>query len=85
MGTFRWANGDTFEGEWKHGLMHGKGIYLYADGRRFHGNWDSGRKNGFGKAQNFFSKFYKKLIFVIFKRNIHMACRGCLHGQFQKR
>ena len=26
VGIFRWANGEVYEGEWKDGLKHGKGI-----------------------------------------------------------
>ena len=51
-GTFRWKGGDTYTGEWKNSLMHGKGTYTYKNGRMYKGDWVAGYKQGFG--ENFF-------------------------------
>ena len=31
VGTYTYANGDTYEGEWSNNLRHGQGTYTYAD------------------------------------------------------
>ena len=31
FGTYTYANGDTYEGEWSNKLRHGQGTYTYAD------------------------------------------------------
>lgn len=34
-GKYVWENGRTYEGNWKNGKMHGKGIYTWEDQRRY--------------------------------------------------
>ena len=29
FGTFQWANGKVYSGDWKNGLMHGRGNLLF--------------------------------------------------------
>jgi len=47
-GTFRWRGGDTYTGEWKNSLMHGRGTYTYKNRRTYEGDWVAGYKQGYG-------------------------------------
>jgi len=47
-GTYRWADGDFYEGMWKDGKAFGYGVYHWADGRLYEGMWENGKKAGFG-------------------------------------
>lgn len=38
-GYFRWADGSTYEGEFKDNLIEGKGLYKWSDGREYEGFW----------------------------------------------
>ena len=38
-GTFRWAAGTVYEGEWQSGVMHGYGTYYFADGCTYQGQY----------------------------------------------
>lgn len=40
---------DTYIGDFKNGLPHGKGKYVYKNGDTFKGSWKMGKKNGKGK------------------------------------
>jgi hypothetical protein len=40
FGTFRWSNGQCFEGMFSGGLAHGPGALYYGDGRLLKGNWE---------------------------------------------
>mmetsp|Transcript_22019 Transcript_22019/g.62596 ORF Transcript_22019/g.62596 Transcript_22019/m.62596 type:complete len:272 (-) Transcript_22019:48-863(-) len=43
-GTFTYANGDIYVGQWKVGKKHGRGTYTYAkDGTKLVGDWESGK------------------------------------------
>ncbi len=48
VGAHAYANGDTYDGEWKAGKKHGQGSYTWADGERYEGQWDNGTKSGLG-------------------------------------
>ena len=43
-GTYRWPDGETYEGEWWDGKRYGEGIATYAPGRNaapfYDGNWE---------------------------------------------
>ena len=39
-------NGNTYQGEWRNGKMHGHGIYTWTTGDRFEGDWRDGKING---------------------------------------
>ena len=57
-----WSSGEMYEGEWKDGVMHGKGLYRYADDHvdenqtraserglhRYEGEFSEGKFNGKG-------------------------------------
>lgn len=38
----KWKDGSYYEGYWKGGKQHGKGMYQDANGRRQEGNWMEG-------------------------------------------
>lgn len=43
-GTFTYANGDMYVGQWVAGKKHGRGKYIYArDGTKLIGDWDKGK------------------------------------------
>lgn len=65
-GTFRWKGGDTYTGEWKSSLMHGKGTYTYKNGRMYEGSWEEGYKQGLGvftwpNEDKYAGEFYKDM------------------------
>ncbi|MAO71749.1 MAG: hypothetical protein CMD02_04485 [Flavobacteriales bacterium] len=41
-GTYTWGDGETYTGEWKDGLPHGKGTYKWADGETYTGDFING-------------------------------------------
>ena len=45
-GTLTWMNGDSFEGSWLNGTMHGFGAYTWSDGGCYVGTWTRGLKDG---------------------------------------
>ena len=42
VGTFKWANGDIYEGHFANGKRQGEGTITYAGGRSAKGTWDDG-------------------------------------------
>ena len=47
-GTFDWAMGDSYSGEWVAGLIHGAGCKHYAEGGYIQGTFEKGQAHGFG-------------------------------------
>jgi len=46
---YTFKNGDTFQGEWHNGQMHGYGVYTYAtSGNRYEGEYEHHLKHGYG-------------------------------------
>jgi hypothetical protein len=45
----RYPGGDTYHGEYKGGLRHGKGVYLYTNGDTYRGNFVNGVSEGYGE------------------------------------
>ena len=43
VGLYIWKDGERYEGEWKDGKFHGKGIKTLPDGTIFDGEWLEGR------------------------------------------
>ena len=41
-GTYTFANGDKYVGEWKDGKQHGQGTYTGTDGTVMKGIWENG-------------------------------------------
>ena len=47
-GTYRWDNGDQYEGLWKDGQKQGAGTTTYVNGDKYSGHWENDKKNGWG-------------------------------------
>ncbi len=43
QGKLEWADGKSYEGEYKCDLKHGKGIFSWQDGRKYIGTWVNGQ------------------------------------------
>jgi hypothetical protein len=39
LGLYIWKDGERYEGEWKEGKFHGKGIKTLPDGTVYDGEW----------------------------------------------
>ena len=48
LGTYTFANGDKYVGEWKAGKKSGQGTYTYPSGSKYIGEWKAGKKSGLG-------------------------------------
>tara|TARA_B100002019_G_C21219570_1_gene573941 strand:- start:767 stop:1291 length:525 start_codon:yes stop_codon:yes gene_type:complete len=48
FGTYTWAEGDQYVGEWKDDKRHGQGTYTWADGDQYVGEYKDGKKHGQG-------------------------------------
>ena len=48
FGTYTWANGDKYIGEYKDGKGHGQGTYTWANGDKYIGEHKDGKKHGQG-------------------------------------
>ena len=47
-GTFKWPNGDQYNGEWKNEKPHGLGTFKWVDGTKYIGDWKFGLEDGQG-------------------------------------
>ena len=47
-GTFHFANGDRYEGDWRYNKRHGQGKYYYSNGAQYIGEWRDDKANGEG-------------------------------------
>jgi hypothetical protein len=48
QGTFTYANGNKYVGEYKDGQINGQGTYTYANGNKYVGEWKDNKRNGQG-------------------------------------
>jgi len=48
FGTYTFADGDQYVGEWKDNNRHGQGTYTYANGDKYVGEYKDGKKQGQG-------------------------------------
>ena len=48
-GSYTYASGASYEGEWKDNHGHGQGTYTYPNGDKYVGGWKDGNKHGQGK------------------------------------
>ena len=47
QGTYTFASGGIYVGEYKDNMMHGQGTFTYADGRKEVGAWENNNLNGY--------------------------------------
>ena len=47
-GTYVWADGDKYVGDWVDGKMHGKGTMYYTNGDKYEGDFTDGQGTGHG-------------------------------------
>ncbi|MFZ9955185.1 MAG: hypothetical protein ACO3E1_03590 [Flavobacteriales bacterium] len=47
-GTFKFPNGDQYDGQWLNGKPHGPGTYLFVSGDKYIGSFFQGKRSGFG-------------------------------------
>ncbi len=52
FGKMEWADGRSYEGEFKNDLKHGKGIYISENGNRYEGFWENGKMKNSGMLSN---------------------------------
>ena len=48
-GSYIWADGRKYEGEYVNDKKDGYGVYTWADGRKYQGFWANGKQDGIGK------------------------------------
>ena len=52
-GVYLVINGGSYEGYWRNGFKHGKGVFKYREGDlHYEGDWQCGEPHGMGKAYN---------------------------------
>jgi hypothetical protein len=44
VGTYVWASGEVYKGEYKANARHGKGKMTYSDGTIYEGVWEADKK-----------------------------------------
>jgi len=47
-GTYTWADGSTYHGQWLDNKINGFGTYLWKDGRKYYGQWAANDMQGHG-------------------------------------
>lgn len=50
LGLCSYANGDTYDGQWKDDLKNDKGVFTYNNGDLYEGEMGNDKRNGHGKA-----------------------------------
>jgi len=48
FGTDKFANGDTYSGEYRYGKPYGRGRYIWRNGSQYEGDFVDGMKQGKG-------------------------------------
>ena len=43
-----WSDGSKYEGGYKEGMKHGRGLYQWNDGSMYDGNWQENKISGEG-------------------------------------
>ena len=49
QGTYKYSNGDVYEGQWKDSKFNGQGTYKWSNGDVYVGQWKDDKRNGQGK------------------------------------
>ena len=50
FGTYTFANGEKYVGEFKDDKKHGQGTHTWPDGKKYVGEWKDGKKHGQGTS-----------------------------------
>jgi hypothetical protein len=50
FGTYHWADGSRYTGEFRNGKPHGEGTLIYSGGGSYVGEWRNGNRDGYGTA-----------------------------------
>tara|TARA_R110002110_G_scaffold105913_11_gene265843 strand:+ start:119 stop:526 length:408 start_codon:yes stop_codon:yes gene_type:complete len=48
LGTFTFASGNKYAGQWENGVSHGQGTFTYVSGSKHIGKYKDGYRNGYG-------------------------------------
>lgn len=48
QGSYFYADGSQYEGNWKNGQKHGQGVYIFANGARYEGELKENNMHGHG-------------------------------------
>ena len=49
QGTFTWADGRQYTGQYKNDKKEGQGLILFGDGTKYEGGWKDNLQEGAGK------------------------------------
>lgn len=49
---FRWPDGRGYEGQWKDGKQHGRGVSISSAGERKEGEWVEGKRDRWIEENN---------------------------------
>ena len=58
-GRFFWADGSTYDGQWKDDNIQGDGAFIFPDGRKYSGSWKDSKMHGQGKFMWPDGKYYQ--------------------------
>jgi len=47
-GSYKWANGQIYQGSWREDMRNGTGTETWLDGRKYHGGWKEDKFDGEG-------------------------------------
>lgn len=72
IGTFYWANGEVFEGQYKNNEFYGWGTFTWKDGSSYHGLWTNGLRDIFG------THTYQDFVYTGEWRNDGFDGDGCI-------
>ena len=50
FGTYTFADGNKYEGEWQESVQHGQGTFTWSNGAKYEGEWKEGNRHGQGTA-----------------------------------
>ena len=51
-GTYTWANGMRYEGDYVEDVKEGNGVFDWPDGRRYEGEWVDDQQHGEGQENS---------------------------------
>jgi len=49
VGSCKWADGSSYEGDWYANVRHGNGVYITSNGTKYEGQWVNDKKHGNGR------------------------------------